>query len=452
MLVPFRSSKAAPLKGYARIPGDKSISHRALMLALLAEGETMIGGLLEGDDVLNTASACRALGARIVNDGDGLWRVFGVGLGRIREPLHPLDMGNSGTSTRLLAGLIASHGISAVLTGDESLSRRPMGRIIDPLSLMGARFIARKKGCLPMALQGTDHATSIAYTLPVPSAQVKSAILLAGLNAHGRTVVTEGKPTRDHSEHMLRHFGVDVQIKDEDQGVQSISLEGGQVLRGCAVDVPGDPSSAAFPAVAACLVAGSDIVLNSIGINPRRIGLYESLRDMGASIVFTNEREAGGERIADIMIKSSALHGIDVPPERVPGMIDEFPILAMAASCAQGTTRMQGLSELRVKESDRLAMIASGLTACGVSLEMGEDSLTIHGTGKPPKGGATVDTAFDHRIAMSFLILGMVTDETVTIDDGRAIRTSFPPFMSLMNDLGAAITVMENAFPDFAPD
>jgi 3-phosphoshikimate 1-carboxyvinyltransferase len=453
MQTPLRSSKAAPLKGSARIPGDKSMSHRALMFGLLAEGETIISGLLEGEDVLNTAEACMALGAKISASGDGLWRVYGAGVGNLKEPAQVLDMGNSGTSTRLLAGIVAGHRIGAVMTGDASLIKRPMKRIMDPLSRMGASFITREGGRLPMAIRGADHAAAISYRLPVASAQVKSAVLLAGLNAAGTTTVIEDHPTRDHSENMLRHFGADVAVKDGGNGAQAIVLQGGQLLRGCAVDVPADPSSAAFPAVAACLVKGSEIRMEGVGINPRRAGIYECLKEMGADLSFARERVEAGEKVADIVVKGTgALKGIDVPLSRVPSMIDEFPVLAMAAACAEGTTRMTGLAELRVKESDRLKMIADGLIACGVRVEMGEDSLTVHGTGRPPRGGVTIETALDHRIAMSFLVLGMVSDETITVDDGRPIRTSFPNFITLMNELGAAIEEAEAVFPDFSLD
>ena len=432
---------AAPLLGTARVPGDKSISHRALMFGLLAEGETMISGLLEGEDVINTALACRALGAKITDASeDGLWRVEGVGVGNLKEPVKILDMGNSGTSTRLLAGIIAGHPIAAIMTGDASLLKRPMRRIIEPLSRMGAHFITRDGGRPPFALRGADHAKAIEYRLPVASAQVKSAILLAGLNADGFTCVIEETPTRDHSENMLRHFGAAVTVETLESGAQAVRVKGGQMLRGCAVDVPGDPSSAAFPAVAACLVEGSTVQLNRICVNPRRAGIYDCLREMGADLDLTRLRVESGEPIADIVVRGiGPLRGIDVPASRVASMIDEFPALAMAAACAEGTTRMTGLGELRVKESDRLMMIADGLAACGVVLEMGDDSLTIHGTGKPPRGGATVETALDHRIAMSFLVLGLVTDEPVAIDDGSPIGTSFPDFIDLMNGLGACL-------------
>ncbi len=438
---PMTARTSPPLEGQVRVPGDKSMSHRALMFGALAEGETMISGLLEGEDVLNTAHAMRAMGAKIEKGGDGLWRCFGQGVGNLVEPNHVLDMGNSGTSTRLLMGIVASHPISACFTGDASLIKRPMARVTVPLEHMGARFITRQGGRPPFAIQGTDHAKAITYRLPVASAQVKSAILLAGLNARGTTTVIESHPTRDHSENMLRHFGVRVDIAKTEDGADAISVTGGQRLLGCAVDVPSDPSSAAFPTVAALINPGSTITLTRVGINPRRIGLYDTLIEMGAEITFKNITMDAGEPIANIVIQSTRpLKGVDVPAYRVPSMIDEFPVLAMAAACATGTTRMTDLAELRVKESDRLLMVANGLKACGVDLEMGDDWLTIHGTGKPPRGGARIETALDHRIAMSFLVLGTVTEEPVTIDDSSPINTSFPTFTALMTELGACLS------------
>lgn len=434
------SSACSPLQGTIRVPGDKSMSHRALMFGALAEGETMISGLLEGEDVLNTADAMRAMGAKIEKGNDGLWRCFGQGVGHLAEPTTVLDMGNSGTSTRLLMGIVASHPISACFTGDASLLKRPMGRVTLPLEQMGASFITRAGGRPPLAVKGTGEAKAITYRLPVASAQVKSAILLAGLNASGTTTVIEPHKTRNHSENMLRHFGVRVQISETEDGADAISIHGGQRLLGCAVDVPSDPSSAAFPVVAALINPGSDIKLIRVGINPRRTGLYDTLIEMGAEIEYQSKTIDAGEPIANIVIKSTGpLKGVDVPASRVPSMIDEFPILAMAAACAEGTTRMTDLAELRVKESDRLLMVANGLKACGVHLEMGEDWLTIHGTGKPPKGGAMIETALDHRIAMSFLILGTVTEDPISIDDGSPINTSFPGFVDVMADLGARI-------------
>ena len=434
------SKKSGSIIGTTKVPGDKSISHRALMFGALTEGETMISGLLEGEVVLHTADAMRAMGAKIEKGDDGLWRTFGVGIGNLKTPSENLEMGNSGTSTRLLIGLVGGHDITATFTGDASLSKRPMKRVITPLSEMGANFEATDGDKLPLTVKGTGSTKPIEYKLPVASAQVKSAILLAGLNANGTTTVIEEKPTRDHTENMLKAFGIDVDIKDLGNGASAISITGGQTMQGCAIDVPGDPSSAAFPTVAAVLKEGSDLTITSVGIGERRNGIFLTLQDMGADITFKNKRIEGGEEVADLIIKGGThLKGIDINPTRNPSMIDEFPVLAMAAACADGTTRMTDLAELRVKESDRLLMVAEGLKACGVNLEMGEDSLTIHGTGKPPKGGAEIKTALDHRIAMAFLVLGTVTNEAISIDDAAPIRTSFPDFMALMNDLGCNI-------------
>lgn len=435
-----KSRACGALSGSARVPGDKSVSHRALMFGALAQGETIISGLLEGEDVLNTAEALRHMGARIGNGSDGLWRVRGVGVGKLAEPSCVLDMGNSGTSTRLLMGLIAGHDFAATFTGDASLNKRPMRRVMTPLEQMGAKFLARTGDRLPLTVRGPETPVPVTYTLPVASAQVKSAILLAGLNTPGRTTVIEKEPTRDHTENMLRHFGVEVSIEAAPDGGEAISIDGPVTLKPCAVDVPGDPSSAAFPIVAAVITEGSEVTLSNVLLNPRRTGLYQTLQEMGADVRFEHVRTESGEKVGTIVARGTRmLKGVDVPPERAPSMIDEFPVLAMAAACAQGTTRMTGLAELRVKESDRLLMIAKGLEACGVKLEMGEDSLTIHGTGQPPKGGATIETALDHRIAMSFLVLGCVSAEPIEIDDASPIRTSFPGFIDLMNDLGARI-------------
>lgn len=437
------SSKAMPLNGHARIPGDKSISHRALMFGGLAEGETMISGLLEGEDVIATATAMKAMGAHIEKSGDGLWRCFGTGIGFLKSPKQHLNMGNSGTSTRLLSGIIAGHEMTATLTGDASLSKRPMNRVIKPLSEMGAQFETAEGGRLPMTIQGTAKIKGIEYRLPMASAQVKSAILLAGIAGNSSTTVIEEIPTRDHTENMLRAFGLNVDISKTEDGADAITVKGGQQMQGCAIDVPSDPSSAGFPAVAALLVEGSSIVLPRICMNTRRSGLYETLIEMGASIELKHQRIEGGEKVADLHIKGTGpLKGITVDPARVPSMIDEFPVLAVTASCANGTTFMSNLAELRVKESDRLKVMADNLSACGVNLEMGEDTLTIHGTGKPPKGGATIATHLDHRIAMSFLVLGTVSEEPIKVDDGAPIRTSFPNFITLMNELGCKIMLV----------
>jgi 3-phosphoshikimate 1-carboxyvinyltransferase len=438
---PLTSTKSGKLTGTIRVPGDKSISHRALMLGAITVGETMISGLLEGEDVLHTAEAMRKLGAKIEKGGDGLWRIHGVGIGGLAQPKSTLEMGNSGTSTRLLMGLVGGHNISATFTGDASLSKRPMKRVMTPLEMMGVKFESAEGGRLPLTLHGPQDALSIEYKLPVASAQVKSAIILAGLNARGITTVIEATPTRDHTENMLRHFGLEVKTEKLPDGSMAISVAGQQEMQPCAVDVPGDPSSAAFPVVAALLQQGSDIRIERVCVGERRNGIYLTLQEMGADVKFEHQRVEAGEQVADIVVTSNGkLKGVNVPAARVPSMIDEFPVLAMAAACAEGTTKMTGLEELRVKESDRLLMIAEGLKSCGVKLEMGEDSLTIHGNGKPPKGGAKIATALDHRIAMSFLVLGSVTDEPISIDDSAPIKTSFPNFEILMNDLGTDIS------------
>lgn len=433
---PFLSRRSPGLSGTVRTPGDKSMSHRALMFGSLAKGETIISGLLEAGDVFSTAEALRAMGAKIILGDDGLWRVFGTGT--LSEPADIIDMGNSGTSTRLLAGIIAGFPITVTMTGDGSLVKRPMARVITPLEQMGAKFMARSGQRLPMTMQGSSALKAIEYRLPVASAQVKSAILLAGLHAQGTTTVIEDKATRDHTETMLRLFGAEVKTQFLESGANAISITGGQTLRGCAVDVPGDPSTAAFPAIAALIVPDSEIRLPRINMNQRRNGLYTTLQEMGADIAFGHPRTESGEPLADLTIRyAGPLKGIAVPPERVPSMIDEIPALAMVAACAEGTTYLTNLDELRVKESDRLKMVADGLAACGVNLEMGENSLTIHGTGTPPKGGAMIETALDHRIAMSFLCLGLAAEEPVTIDDITPVMTSFPAFVEVMTGLGA---------------
>ena len=396
-----------PLTGDITVPGDKSISHRALMFAALAIGQTQITGLLTGDDVLRTAAAMRALGADVRDMGAGHWQVGGAGLGALREPEDVLDMGNSGTAARLLAGILATHPIFSVLTGDASLRRRPMARVTTPLAATGARFTGRAGGRLPIAIEGTGEALPIRYRLPVASAQVKSAILLAGLNARGETLVEEPVPTRDHSENMLRHFGAAVQVYAAPDGTRSIHLTGQPILRAANVAVPGDPSSAAFVVVAALLVAGSAVTIRNVGLNPLRTGLFTTLREMGADLAITNERNEGGEPVGDILAQSTQLTAVDVPPERAASMIDEYPILAVAAACARGTTRLRGLHELRVKESDRLAATAALLHANGVRAEIEGDDLIVHGTGAQPPGGGLVKTHMDHRLAMSGLVLGM---------------------------------------------
>lgn len=435
------SSKCNALNGQPVIPGDKSISHRSLMLGGMAIGETVIHGLLEGEDVIHTAAAMRAMGAEIKCDDAGVWYCYGVGIGGLKEPESVLEMGNSGTSTRLLMGLVGGHNITAQFSGDASLTKRPMNRVIVPLEMMGAKVSAREGGMLPLSITGPKDAMPIEYKLPVASAQVKSAVMLAGLSAMGKTTVIEEVPTRDHTENMLKAFGVPVEIENLEGGAQAIHVTGQHDLKATEIHVPSDPSSAAFPTVAALLCKGSEIHLKNILMNERRSGIYTTLIEMGADITFENERVEAGEKVADFIIKgTNTLKGIDVPPARVPSMIDEFPVLAVAASCAEGTTTMTGLAELRVKESDRLLMMYEGLKACGVTVEMGEDSLTVHGNGKAPKGGAEIKTALDHRIAMSFLVLGCASEEPITIDDGSPIKTSFPNFIDLMNGLGAKIS------------
>jgi 3-phosphoshikimate 1-carboxyvinyltransferase len=381
----------------------------------------------------------RALGADIARGEDGSWRIDGVGLGGLAEPDDVLDFGNSGTGVRLLMGVLASHAVTAFLTGDPSLRRRPMARVALPLERMGARVIARDGGRLPLALIGAASPLPIAYRLPVPSAQVKSAVLLAGLNAPGETSVIEPQPTRDHSERLLRHFGAEVAVEAAPEGGRRITLKGQPELAAADLAIPGDPSSAAFPAVAALILPGSEVVIPGVGVNPLRIGLYETLREMGADIALANERVTGGEPVADLTLRSSALEGVEVPAERAPRMIDEYPVLAVAAAFAQGRTVMHGLDELRVKESDRLGAIARGLAACGVKLAVAGDALTVEGMGVPPPGGGRIATKLDHRIAMAFLVLGLAARAPVTIDDGSTIATSFPNFVPLMNGLGASI-------------
>ena len=436
---PLTSHPTGGLSGTIRVPGDKSISHRALMLGALAVGRTGIEGLLEGEDVLQTAAAMSALGADVVRNDEGTWHVDGVGVGGLSEPSSVLDMGNSGTAARLLTGVLATHGLTAFMTGDASLVKRPMARVTVPLVRMGAQFVTREGGRLPMAVIGTRSPVPITYTLPVASAQVKSAVLLAGLNTPGVTTVIEPHATRDHSENMLRHFGAEISVEEaEDDGGMAIALTGEPELTARSIVVPGDISSAAFPIVAALIRPDSDVTLTGVGINPRRTGLLDTLIEMGGRIELLNRREEAGEPVADIRVQGSELRGVDVPPERAPSMIDEYPVLGIAAACAEGTTRMLGVGELRVKESDRLAMTAAGLDACGITVDAERESLTVQGAGVP-EGGATVATELDHRIAMSFLVLGMATRSPVAIDDAQPIETSFPGFAALMNGLGASM-------------
>ena len=434
-----------PLTGTLRVPGDKSISHRALMFGALAVGETRIAGLLEGEDVLRTAAAMRALGAEVVRESATGWRVAGRGVGGLEEPADVLDMGNSGTAARLLAGILASHPFFSVMTGDASLRKRPMRRVTEPLAACGARFASRAGGRLPLAIEGAREALPLDYEVPVPSAQVKSAVLLCGLNAPGTTRVVEREATRDHSENMLRHFGATVGVETLGAG-RVITLRGQPHLRAADVVVPGDPSSAAFPVVAALLVPGSSLRIEGVGLNPLRTGLFATLREMGATLIVENERLEGGEPVGDLTASHGTLRGVDVPHARAPSMIDEYPVLAVAAAFAQGTTRMRGLAELRVKESDRLAATADLLKANGVSLEIEGDDLIVHGTGRPPSGGGLVATHMDHRLAMSALVLGLATEQPVRVDDASFIETSFPGFVSLMNGaLGGAAPALEAA-------
>ena len=429
----------APLFGKIRVPGDKSISHRALMFGALAVGRTEITGLLEGEDVLATAAALNALGAAAAPAGDGRWIVDGVGVGGLAEPQNLLDLGNSGTSARLLLGILATHRLTAFVTGDASLRRRPMSRVTEPLSRFGAHFLTRDGGRLPLAVTGAAAPIPIEYRLPVPSAQVKSSVLLAGLNTPGATTVIEPQATRDHTERMLRHFGATVTTEPAEGGGKRITVEGYPELAAAPITVPGDISSAAFPLVAALLVPGSEVTIEGVGLNPLRAGLLECLNEMGADVVLENEREEGGEPVADLRARAGALTGADIPAERAPRMIDEYPILAVAAAYARGRTVMRGLAELRVKESDRLTAIATGLDSCGVRVAVDGDTLTVEGNGGPPDGGGLIATQLDHRIAMAFLVLGMGCREPVRIDDGAPIATSFPDFVALINSLGGGI-------------
>jgi len=436
---PRRFLPAGPLKGRIRVPGDKSISHRSIMLGALAVGETRVTGLLEGEDVLATAAAMRAMGATVERTGEGAWSVHGVGVGALLQPQGPLDMGNSGTSTRLLMGLIASHPITATFTGDASLSKRPMGRVIDPLSQMGASFEASEGGRLPLILKGASPAVPITYRLPVASAQVKSAVLLAGLNTPGITTVIEPVPTRDHSERMLRGFGAELDVEIEPDGTRVISIRGEAELRPQVIDVPGDPSSAAFFLVAALITPGSEVVIENVGLNPTRAGLVDVLRQMGGHIEELNPREVGGEPVADLLVKHSTLKGIEVDPAIAPSMIDEFPALFVAAALAEGETVTSGLDELRVKESDRLAVMAAALTASGARIDERADGLVITGSGGDPLPGTEgpIATHLDHRIAMSMAVAGLASRDGVEVDDTRPIATSFPVFEAMLDGLSA---------------
>ena len=438
---PLTARAKGALFGRVRVPGDKSISHRAMIFGLLAIGETRITGLLEGEDVLRTAEAARALGAIVHHDGPGAWRVQGVGVGGLREPAGVLDFGNAGTGSRLMMGVCGSHPITTSFDGDASLRKRPMRRILDPLMQMGATVVSQEEGGrVPLTLRGPQEAVPIVYRTPVASAQIKSAVLLAGLAAPGETTVIEAEATRDHTEKMLTHFGAEITVSPEGEHGRRIVLKGQPELQAAPITVPADPSSAAFPMVAALIVPGSDVVLESVMTNPLRSGLLTTLREMGADITVESESNEGGEAVATLRVRASLLKGVTVPPERAPAMIDEYPVLAVAASFAAGTTRMRGLQELRVKESDRLAAVAAGLKANGVRFAIEGDDLIVEGSGGDPvPGGGEVETHLDHRIAMSFLVMGLASEKPVRVDDGETIATSFPSFVSLMNGLGGEI-------------
>jgi len=431
---PLSAKRARPLKGRVRPPGDKSISHRAFLFGLLACGETRVEGLLEGDDVLRTGKACQALGAVTERLGPGQWRIRGPGLGALLAPREKLDFGNAGTGSRLMMGVVGGHGITAIFDGDASLRKRPMRRILDPLRLMGAQVLSEAEGgrC-PIVLKGARDPAPIEYRTPVASAQIKSAVLLAGLNAPGVTTVIEAEASRDHTEKMLAYFGAEVVVQPEGEG-RRITLVGRPELRPAAIVVPGDPSSAAFPIVAALIVPGSDIVVEGVMMNPLRTGLLTTLKEMRAHIEILDQRLEGGEDVADLRVRQGTLRGVDVPAARAPSMIDEYPILAVAASFASGATRMRGLHELRVKESDRLAAVVAGLKAAGVNCAIEGDDLIVEG-GRPA-GGGVVATHMDHRIAMSFLVMGLATREPMTVDDVAMIATSFPGFRPIMERLG----------------
>ncbi len=435
---PLTARRNGPLLGSVRVPGDKSMSIRALILGALTVGATRVSGLLEGEDVLNTAEALQALGARIERTGERQWLIHGVGIGGFAEPANPLDFGNSGTGCRLALGAVAGCPITATFDGDASLRTRPMQRFLDPLQRMGARTLASRDGRLPLTLAGARDPMPIVFKPPVPSAQLKSAMLLAGLAAPGETVVIEAEATRDHTEKMLVHFGAEVKVEPEGSG-RRITLAGQPELTPRPVIVPADPSSAAFPLVAALVVPGSDVILNGVMMNPLRNGLLTSLGEMGARIERLEERNEGGEDVADLRIRGGTLRGVEVPAARAPAMIDEYPILAVAAACAEGTTVMRGLKELRVKESDRLAATAALLRGNGVAVDIEGDDLIVHGKGRPA-GGGTVTTHMDHRIAMAAMMLGLASERPVQIDDGTFIATSFPGFVELMRSLGAELT------------
>ena len=437
---PLTARRAGALTGRLRVPGDKSISHRALIFGALTVGETRISGLLEGEDVINTSKAMRALGATVERTGAAAWRVRGVGVGGFREPRCVLDFGNSGTGCRLVMGAVAGCPVTATFDGDASLRKRPMKRILDPIELVGAHAVsASDGGRLPITLAGARDPLPVVYRTPVPSAQIKSAVLLAGLAAPGETIVVESEASRDHTERLLRHFGADVRVEAEGAAGRKITLQGEPELAPAPVVVPADPSSAAFPMVAASIVPGSDVILTDVMTNPLRTGLITTLREMGADIEALDVRSDGGEEMADFRVRAQALRGVEVPATRAPSMIDEYPVLAVAASFAAGTTVMRGLRELRVKESDRLAAVADGLRANGVEAEIADDDLIVHGKGRP-RGGGTVATHMDHRIAMAFLVMGMATEKPIQVDDATIIATSFPGFAAMMRGLGGDLS------------
>ncbi|AMN38832.1 3-phosphoshikimate 1-carboxyvinyltransferase [Rhodoplanes sp. Z2-YC6860] len=433
---PLTARRAGPLTGRVRVPGDKSISHRALILGALSVGETKITGLLEGEDVINTSKAMQAMGASVNRTGEGVWSIRGVGVAGFAEPAAPLDFGNSGTGCRLVMGAVAGCPITALFDGDASLRKRPMRRILDPLEKIGARIMEiGEGGRLPVTLKGARDPLPIVFEAPVPSAQLKSAVLLAGLAAPGATTVIETEATRDHTEKLLKHFGAHVRVTAEGEHGRRITLEGQPELEGASVVVPADPSSAAFPLVAALIVPGSELILEGVMMNPLRTGLLTTLKEMGAEFEKLSERNEGGEDVADLRVRACTLKGVDVPPERAPSMIDEYPILAVAAAFAEGTTRMRGLKELRVKESDRLAATAAMLQVNGVAVEIVDDDLIVHGNGRAP-GGGVVATHMDHRLAMSALMMGLGSEKPVGVDDAAFIATSFTGFTELMRKLG----------------
>ena len=439
-LAPLTARQSGPVQGRARVPGDKSISHRALILGALTVGETTVGGLLEGEDVLHTADAMRALGAHLERTGEQAWRIRGVGVAGFAQPVGPLDFGNSGTGCRLAIGAVAGSPVTVAFVGDESLRSRPMRRVLDPLEKMGARVLeVADGGRLPLTIRGAADPIPIIYESPVASAQLKSAVLLAGLAAPGETTVIEAEATRDHTERLLKHFGARITSKSHGEHGRRIVLKGQPELEPANVLVPADPSSAAFPLVAALLAPGSELVLEAVMTNPLRTGLLTTLREMGASIEVVDKRDGGGEEIGDLRVRTSTLKGIDVPAERAPSMIDEYPLLAVAASFAEGVTRMRGLQELRVKESDRLAATVDMLRANGVAAEIEGDDLIVQGKGRPA-GGAEVKTHMDHRIAMSALVMGLASENPVRVDDSAFIATSFPGFVELMRSIGADLT------------